>query len=60
MSPPVFTVQDLAPYLKVHPSTVYRLLKAGKLPAFRVGSAWRFNLEEIDSLRVERENGRDV
>ena len=45
---PVLTVQDLAHYLKVHPSTVYRLLKAGKLPAFKVGSDWRFNVEEID------------
>ena len=45
----VLTVQDLAHYLKVHPSTIYRLLKTGQLPAFKVGSDWRFGVEEIDS-----------
>jgi hypothetical protein len=27
----------------------------GQLPAFKVGSDWRFNIEEIDRWRVERE-----
>jgi excisionase family DNA binding protein len=51
----VLTVRDLSNYLRIHPSTVYRLLKTGQLPAFRVGSDWRFNVEEIDRWRVERE-----
>ena len=52
---PVLTVRDLSNYLRIHPSTVYRLLKTGQLPAFRVGSDWRFNVEEIDRWRVERQ-----
>jgi excisionase family DNA binding protein len=52
---PVLTVRDLSNYLRIHPSTVYRLLKTGQLPSFRVGSDWRFNVEEIDRWRVERE-----
>jgi len=52
---PVLTVRDLSTYLRVHPSTIYRLLKTGQLPAFKVGSDWRFNVEEIDRWRVERE-----
>ena len=44
----VLTVQDLSMYLKVHPSTVYRMLKNKQIPAFRVGSDWRFNVELID------------
>jgi len=52
---PVLTVRDLSHYLRVHPTTVYRLLKTGQLPAFRVGSDWRFNIEEIDRWRVDRE-----
>ena len=51
----VLKVRDLSNYLRIHPSTVYRLLKTGQLPAFRVGSDWRFNVEEIDRWRVERE-----
>ena len=49
----VLTVRELADYLKVHPSTIYRLLKQQKLPAFRVGSDWRFNIESIDRWRLE-------
>jgi excisionase family DNA binding protein len=52
---PLLTVKDLCNYLKVNQSTVYRLLKTGQLPAFRIGSDWRFEVEEIDRWRVERE-----
>ena len=55
IAPAVMTVNDLARYLKVHPSTIYRLLKTGQLPAFKVGGDWRFNREQIDRWRVERE-----
>jgi excisionase family DNA binding protein len=51
----VLTVKDLAQYLKVHPSTIYRLLKDGQLPAFKVGSDWRFNIEAIQHWRFEHE-----
>jgi excisionase family DNA binding protein len=51
----VLTVRELSNYLRVHPSTVYRLLRTGQLPAFKVGSDWRFSVEEIDRWRVERE-----
>lgn len=44
----VLTVSDLAAYLRVHATTIYRMLKNGQLPAFRVGSDWRFNRERID------------
>ena len=64
----VMTVKELSDYLKVHPSTVYRQLKRGGLPAFKVGSDWRFNIESIESLaatagqlqglRAPRELGR--
>jgi excisionase family DNA binding protein len=46
-------VTELAEYLRIHRTTIYRLLKAGKLPAFRVGSDWRFNVEAIDDWRLD-------
>jgi excisionase family DNA binding protein len=48
----VLTVGDLSNYLRVHRSTIYRLLKNRELPAFRVGSDWRFNIEMIDQWRM--------
>jgi excisionase family DNA binding protein len=56
----VLTLEEVAGYLRVHPSTIYRLLKKKKLPAFKVGSDWRFNLESIDRWRTQAENGEEL
>ena len=52
----VLKVQDLADYLRVHPSTIYRLLKKNLFPTFKVGSDWRFNKEQIDEWRLAQGN----
>lgn len=52
----VLTVKELSSYLKVHPSTIYRQLRRGALPAFKVGSDWRFNLESIDRWRLGQDS----
>jgi excisionase family DNA binding protein len=46
--PPIMTVKEVAEYLRVHPSSVYKLVRRGELPAFRVGSEWRFKPDEIE------------
>ena len=53
----VLTVQEVSSYLRVHPSTIYRMLKRNQLPAFRVGSDWRFTVEAIDKWRAGVETG---
>jgi excisionase family DNA binding protein len=53
----VLTVQEVSSYLRVHPSTIYRMLKKNQLPAFRVGSDWRFTVEAIDNWRATVESG---
>ena len=44
----VLTLEEVADFLHVHPSIVYRLLKNRRIPAFRMGSDWRFNQESIE------------
>jgi excisionase family DNA binding protein len=56
----VLTVREVSEYLRVHPSTIYRLLRQRQLPAFRVGSDWRFNVEAIDRWRSRMEAGAQV
>lgn len=56
----VLTVREVSEYLRVHPSTIYRLLRQRQLPAFRVGSDWRFNVEAIDRWRSQMEAGAQV
>ena len=48
------TVKELSSYLRVHPSTIYKLLRRRELPAFRIGTDWRFNVETIDRWCLER------
>jgi excisionase family DNA binding protein len=52
--PRVMTVKELSEYLRVHPSTIYKLLRRGELPGFRIGTDWRFNAEVIDRWCMER------
>jgi excisionase family DNA binding protein len=58
-APKVLTVAEVAEYLRVHPTTIYRLLQAKKLPGFRVGSEWRFSKDTIDRWRGEEEEESD-
>ena len=55
----VMRVAEVAEYLHVHPTTIYRLLKKHKIPGFKVGSDWRFNIESIDRWRTLAESGED-
>jgi excisionase family DNA binding protein len=48
--PAVLTVNEVAAYLRIHHSTVYRLVKRGELPGFRVGEDWRFYTAAIIKL----------
>jgi len=52
-TPAVDTVRELSEYLRVHSSMLYRLLRRNQIPAFRMGSDWRFNIEAIDRWRLE-------
>ncbi len=46
----IFTLDELAAYLKVGKRTLYRLAAQGEIPAFKVGGTWRFRQSEIDRL----------
>jgi excisionase family DNA binding protein len=53
------TTAEVIDYLHVNLRTVYRLLKAGELPAFRVGRQWRFRRADVDAwLDGRRSSGR--
>jgi len=54
--PKVMTVRQVATFLRVHPSTIYRLVKQHKIPAFRIGSDWRFKIDAIDRWRLEQQD----
>jgi excisionase family DNA binding protein len=49
------TIKDVAHLLNVHPMTVYRLLKQGRLPGVRLGGVWRFSRQAIERWESEQE-----
>ncbi len=53
----ILTVQEVSNYLRVHPSTIYKLLKRHELPAFRIGGSWRFIDTDIDKWLARIETG---
>jgi len=44
----VLTAEEVAEYLRIHPYTLRRLARAGKLPGFKIGGQWRFRKDKID------------
>jgi excisionase family DNA binding protein len=48
-------VDEVAAYLKVHPRTVYKLVKRKDLPCFRVGSELRFRKTDVDQWIASEE-----
>src|SRR5438552_15910993 len=52
------TTEEVLEYLQVNLRTGYRLIKAGKIPAVRVGRQWRFRKRDIDAwLDSQRPRG---
>lgn len=44
------TVEDVAEMLRINKSTVYRMAKAGRIPATRVGRQWRFRMSALEEF----------
>jgi excisionase family DNA binding protein len=57
------TTEEVLDYLNINLRTIYRLIKAGKIPAVRVGRQWRFRKHDIENWlaknRPSREGGHD-
>ncbi len=51
----IMTAAELAKYLRVHPATVHKLLRKGQIPAFKVGSDYRFDRDKIDKWIADRQ-----
>lgn len=46
--PEIMTIEEVAEYLRVPVSSLYKLAQQGKIPASKVGRHWRFRREFID------------
>ena len=53
------TPNEISRILKLHPFTITRLAREGKLPAFKVGGVWRFRKDQFERWIEERTDGKD-
>lgn len=45
----IMTMDELAEYLKISKSTLYKLAQANKLPGQKIGKRWRFHKDAVDA-----------
>lgn len=50
----VFTIDELAAYLKISKSTLYKLAQEGSIPSQKVGKHWRFHKDAVDEWLRQR------
>lgn len=60
MIPQLLTFDEAREYLRVNRGTLYKLLRNGDLPAYRVGKQWRIDKKELlDWLRKQQVNNKE-
>jgi len=52
----IMNLREVAGYLGVHTSTIYKYAQKGSIPAFKIGSGWRFPKKHIDQWIDEKMN----
>lgn len=50
----IMTAQEVADYLNIHPLTVHKYARQGKIPAFKIGTDWRFHKKYIEKWIQEK------
>jgi len=50
----ILTAKEVAEYLNIHPLTVHRYAREGKIPAFKIGTDWRFHKKYIERWIKEK------
>jgi len=52
LTDPLWTVEDVADYLKLQPETIRSMARRGELPALKIGKVWRFQRHAIHEMLV--------
>ena len=54
------TLEEVARYLRINKSTVYRMARDGTLPAWKLGNVWRFKKEAIEGWIASIQRGQQL
>ncbi len=53
----VLTVEEVANLLKLSKITIYRLIKTGEIPAYKIGASWRINKKDLELYIEAKKKG---
>ena len=51
-----YTAEEVAKVLRLHPYTIRRLCREKKVPAFKFGGQWRFEMAELKEWAKENKS----
>ena len=51
---PLWTVEEVASYLKLQPETIRGMARRGELPAIKIGKVWRFRKSAIKNMLLQQ------
>lgn len=58
--PEILTVQEVCDYLRIAKPTLYRYVRSGDLPGFKMGKIWKFHRHSIDNwVQTKTEKNTD-
>ena len=53
---PLLTADEAAAHLRIHPKTLQKLAREGRVPCIRMGKYWRFRLSVLDLWLEQQQN----
>ncbi|HEB73776.1 DNA-binding protein [Methanosarcinales archaeon] len=54
----LFTLEELAKYLKISKPTLYKMVEKGKIPALKIANQWRFKKDDINRWLEKQRKSR--
>lgn len=57
--PTIMTLEEVARFLRLNKSTIYRMAREGMLPAWKLGNVWRFKKEAIEDWIVNSQRAHE-
>jgi excisionase family DNA binding protein len=55
-TPDVMTLNEVAEYLRIPRSTVYKLVREGRIPGQKIGRQWRFRRKVVENWLGDTES----
>ena len=56
---PIMTAPEVADYLRIHYATLYKMIRRGEIPVFKMGSDYRFRRDELEKWIADKQRSQE-